>query len=175
MSGPIQLKTPLGDEVLALRAGDHVELSGLVYTARDEAHLRMQEAGIPFDPRGAVIYHCGPVMVQEGGRWMCKAAGPTTSTREEPYQWEVMRDHVLPYAAPGVLTGTMLSLARALGEAAPLILIGAITGLLPRTSLDGAFTALHIACKQGRLSLVRVLLEKGAQIDALDRFRLVRA
>jgi phosphate transport system permease protein len=57
-------------------------------------------------------------------------------------RWEVTRDHVLPYAAPGILTGTVLSLARALGEAAPLILIGAITGLLPRTSIDGAFTAL---------------------------------
>lgn len=57
-------------------------------------------------------------------------------------KWEVMRDHVLPYAAPGILTGTVLSLARALGEAAPLILIGAITGLLPRTSLDNSFTAL---------------------------------
>ena len=57
-------------------------------------------------------------------------------------KWEVTRDHVLPYAAPGILTGTVLSLARALGEAAPLILIGAITGLLPRTSLDGPFTAL---------------------------------
>ena len=52
-------------------------------------------------------------------------------------RWEVTRDHVLPYAAPGILTGTVLSIARALGEAAPLILIGAITGLLPRTSLDG--------------------------------------
>lgn len=57
-------------------------------------------------------------------------------------KWEVTRDHVLPYAAPGILTGTVLSLARALGEAAPLILIGAITGLLPATSLDGPFTAL---------------------------------
>jgi phosphate transport system permease protein len=45
---------------------------------------------------------------------------------------------------PGMLTGAMLSLSRALGEAAPLILVGAITGLLPRTSLDGKFTALPI-------------------------------
>ena len=50
-------------------------------------------------------------------------------------RWEVTRDHVLPYAAPGILTGTVLAIARALGEAAPLILIGAITGLLPRTGL----------------------------------------
>jgi phosphate transport system permease protein len=57
-------------------------------------------------------------------------------------RWEVTRDHVLPYAAPGILTGTVLSIARALGEAAPLIIVGAITGLLPSTSLQGHFTAL---------------------------------
>jgi phosphate transport system permease protein len=56
-------------------------------------------------------------------------------------RWEVTRDHVLPYAAPGILTGTVLSIARALGEAAPLILIGAVTGLLPRTGLTESFTA----------------------------------
>jgi phosphate transport system permease protein len=47
-------------------------------------------------------------------------------------RWEVIRHHVLPYAAPGVLTGTVLALARAIGEAAPLILVGAITGRLAR-------------------------------------------
>jgi phosphate transport system permease protein len=45
-------------------------------------------------------------------------------------RWEVIRHHVLPYAAPGILTGTVLSLARALGEAAPLILVGATTDFL---------------------------------------------
>jgi fumarate hydratase subunit beta len=74
---PVQLKTPLGDEVLRLRAGDRVELSGIVYTARDEAHLRMQKDGIPFNPEGAVIYHCGPVI----GEGKVIAAGPTTSAR----------------------------------------------------------------------------------------------
>jgi fumarate hydratase subunit beta len=74
---PVQLHTPLGDEVLNLKAGDHVELSGMVYTARDEAHLRMQEKGIPFDPKGAVIYHCGPVVHDN----KVIAAGPTTSAR----------------------------------------------------------------------------------------------
>jgi len=73
----VQLCTPLGDEVLSLHAGDRVELSGIVYTARDEAHLRMQHEGIPFDPHGAAIYHCGPVI--QGNRVI--AAGPTTSAR----------------------------------------------------------------------------------------------
>jgi phosphate transport system permease protein len=45
-------------------------------------------------------------------------------------RWEVIRSHVLPYAAPGILTGTVLSLARALGEAAPLLLVGAVLGRL---------------------------------------------
>ena len=57
-------------------------------------------------------------------------------------RWEVTRDHVLPYAAPGILTGTVLSIARALGEAAPLIIIGAVAGLLPSTGLTKNFTAL---------------------------------
>ena len=75
-----ELITPLGDEIYSLRAGDTVSLSGTIYTARDEAHLRMQEEGIPFEPKGAVIYHCGPV-IQENE---IIAAGPTTSARMNP-------------------------------------------------------------------------------------------
>jgi phosphate transport system permease protein len=62
-------------------------------------------------------------------------------------RWETIRDHVLSYAAPGILTGTVLALARALGEAAPLIVVGALVGgtsLLPETSLTGKFTAVPI-------------------------------
>ena len=51
-------------------------------------------------------------------------------------KWEVIRSQVLPFAAPGILTGTLLALSRAVGEAAPLILVGAITGrLAPRDSM----------------------------------------
>jgi phosphate transport system permease protein len=78
------------------------------------------------------------------------------SIREAGYgvgatRWEVVRHHVVPYAAPGILTGTVLALARALGEAAPLILIGAVSGYMTGgseysvTSLQGPFTALPIA------------------------------
>jgi phosphate transport system permease protein len=57
------------------------------------------------------------------------------SIREAGYgvgatKWEVVRSHVLPSAAPGILTGTILSISRAIGEAAPLLLVGAVTGLL---------------------------------------------
>ena len=91
----IRLATPLGEEqVRSLRVGDTVELSGRLYTGRDAVHHRLHE-GVkpPVDLRGQVIYHCGPVMVKEGDRWSCRGAGPTTSSREEPYQWEVIRDH----------------------------------------------------------------------------------
>lgn len=64
-------------------------------------------------------------------------------------RWEVIRHHVLPYAMPGILTGTVLSVARALGEAAPLILVGAKTGFFATANdagiveqVQGPFTAL---------------------------------
>lgn len=76
----IDLTTPLGDEILSLKAGDLVTLSGIVYTARDEAHIRMMEDGIPFNPAGAVIYHCGPVIQNN----QIVVAGPTTSARMNP-------------------------------------------------------------------------------------------
>lgn len=66
-------------------------------------------------------------------------------------RWEVTRSQVLPYALPGIITGTVLALARAIGEAAPLLLCGAVTGLLPGkeglldvSQLRDRFTALPI-------------------------------
>jgi fumarate hydratase class I len=47
--------------------------------------------GVSF--RDGILYHCGPVVVKdEQGNWKCVAAGPTTSIREEPYQWQIIRD-----------------------------------------------------------------------------------
>ncbi len=64
-------------------------------------------------------------------------------------RWEVIRDHVLPMAMPGILTGTILALSRAIGETAPLITIGALTYIayLPPASLEALrtpFTVLPI-------------------------------
>jgi fumarate hydratase class I len=42
-----------------------------------------------------LIYHCGPVVKQENGIWSFVAAGPTTSTREEPYQADVIREYTV--------------------------------------------------------------------------------
>jgi phosphate transport system permease protein len=64
-------------------------------------------------------------------------------------RWEVVRSHVLPYAASGIFTGAILSLARAFGETAPLLLVGAVTGYLsspsgrsPAEILQGQYTSL---------------------------------
>ena len=45
----------------------------------------------PVDLRGAVLYHCGPVVAKEGDGWRVTAAGPTTSIREEPYQADIIK------------------------------------------------------------------------------------
>jgi fumarate hydratase class I len=45
----------------------------------------------PVDLRGAVLYHCGPVVKKQGDNWTVTAAGPTTSIREEPYQADVIK------------------------------------------------------------------------------------
>jgi phosphate transport system permease protein len=63
-------------------------------------------------------------------------------------RWETIRSHVIPYAAPGVLTGTILSLGRAFGETAPLLMVGAIAGTFSATAvgemLTGSYTALPV-------------------------------
>jgi len=65
-------------------------------------------------------------------------------------RWEVIRHHIIPSAAPGILTGTVLTLARAFGETAPLLLVGAATGFFSTGNagflqkLTGAYTALPV-------------------------------
>jgi len=86
---PIELITPLSKaDVLALRAGDQVLISGVVYTARDAAHQRMAEAvergeELPFDVKGQVIYYVGPTPTPPGR--VIGSAGPTTARRMDPY------------------------------------------------------------------------------------------
>ena len=106
----IALHLPLSEEAIrALHLGDSVLLSGVMITARDAAHKWMIDtyirrtrppsgddeqtyAALRDLLRGGAIYHCGPVVAGlQTKQYVFKAAGPTTSIREEPYQDEVMR------------------------------------------------------------------------------------
>jgi fumarate hydratase, class I len=88
----IVLTAPLSEEtVRSLKVGDVVLVRGEVYTGRDAVHAHLMKNPPPVDLNGAVLYHCGPVMMQTEGKWSVKAAGPTTSIREEPYQADVIK------------------------------------------------------------------------------------
>ena len=88
----IILNTPLSEAaVRALKVGDVVLLNGEMYMGRDQVHAHLMKNPPPVDLHGAVLYHCGPVMLKQGDGWVTKAAGPTTSIREEPYEHHVIR------------------------------------------------------------------------------------
>jgi fumarate hydratase class I len=84
------------EQVRDLKVGETVLITGKMFTGRDAVHKRIHEGtNPPVDLNNQIIYHCGPVIVKniETDKYEVKAAGPTTSIREEPYQWEVMRDY----------------------------------------------------------------------------------
>lgn len=89
------LEAPFTEKkIRALKVGDMVEITGVIYTGRDAVHKYLHDGGKPpVDLRDSIVYHCGPVVVKEGGRWVVKAAGPTTSIREEPYQGPLMEQY----------------------------------------------------------------------------------
>src|SRR3954470_11418658 len=91
------LTTPISESrIRSLQLGQEVTISGTLFTRRDAVHKHLHEGGklpegVSF--QGGILYHCGPVVVKdEAGNWKCVAAGPTTSIREEPYQWQIIRD-----------------------------------------------------------------------------------
>jgi len=105
-----EITIPISDEtVRSLHVGEPVELSGIMLTGRDAVHKWMSETFIKKtrEPRGddlqvyeeikkyleqGVLYHCGPVVSGiDTKQYRFVAAGPTTSTREEPYQADVMK------------------------------------------------------------------------------------
>ena len=88
----IILTAPLTEEMVrSLKVGDVVIIKGEMYTGRDAVHAYLMKNPPPVDLNGAVLYHCGPVMLKQGEKWIVKAAGPTTSIREEPYQADVIK------------------------------------------------------------------------------------
>ena len=91
--------------VRELRVGDILFLTGIIFTARDEAHSLMLEAqksgkDIPFDPSQMALFHCGPLVSRQNGGWKVIAAGPTTSIRMELFE-----DKYLETFRPPIIIG----------------------------------------------------------------------
>ena len=88
------LSSPLSErDVKKLRVGELVKINGQIVTARDRAYVRALEllrAGkrLPLDLRGAVIYHCGPIVRKTSRSWQILSAGATTSARLDRMQTE---------------------------------------------------------------------------------------
>ncbi len=86
------LKTPLTEnDVRDLRVDDIVFLTGIVVTARDQAHKRAlmflgEGKALPISLEGLAVYHCGPIIRKKGKEYVALAAGPTTSARLEVYE-----------------------------------------------------------------------------------------
>ena len=84
-----KITTPLTTEIVeSLRAGDEVQISGVIYQARDAAHKRLvalieSGAPLPFELEGAVVYYMGPSPAKPGH--VIGSAGPTTSGRMDAY------------------------------------------------------------------------------------------
>lgn len=166
----VLLTTPLGDEVLQLKAGDHVELSGIVYTARDEAHLRMQKDGIPFNPEGAVIYHCGPVI--KDGKVI--AAGPTTSSRMNEMEGFLIDNGVRGFIGKGGMGATVRNQLN--GKGVYLAFTGGCAALAStRMTLKGVFYEdLGMAEAVWAIDLDRLPLVVGIDTNGNDIFDAAR-
>ena len=103
-----KITTPLADAVVKdLRAGDAVEITGVIYQARDAAHKKLValiEAGeeLPFDLQGAVVYYMGPSPAKPGKP--IGSAGPTTSGRMDAYAPLLMRHGLKGMIGKGLRT-----------------------------------------------------------------------
>jgi fumarate hydratase subunit beta len=92
------LKTPISeDEIRKLRVNDVLYITGMIVTARDQAHRRALEyfkeaKTLPVNLEGLAVFHCGPVVGKEGDKWVAVAAGPTTSTRMDIFEDEFIKN-----------------------------------------------------------------------------------
>jgi fumarate hydratase subunit beta len=93
-----KLKTPISErEIRELKVNDVLYITGTIVTARDQAHRKALEhlkrgEPLPINFEGLAVFHCGPVVKKENGKWVVVAAGPTTSTRMEIFEAEFIKN-----------------------------------------------------------------------------------
>ncbi|TLU51650.1 MAG: fumarate hydratase [Chlorobium sp.] len=91
----VTLQAPVTEEqIRSLKVGDVVLINGTMHTGRDAFHHYVMHNDLPthISTDGGILFHCGPVVMKNAdGSYRVTAAGPTTSSREEPYQADVIK------------------------------------------------------------------------------------
>lgn len=130
----MRVDVPLDENtVLNLCTGDFIELDGTLIVARDAAHKRFLQAlemneELPFDPKGAVIFHMGPTPTKPGR--IIGSAGPTGSYRMDPFTPTMIQQGVRGFLGKGELSKNVKLAFE--GHALYLTTIGGAAALLAR-------------------------------------------
>jgi len=124
----ITINPPLtDDEVRSLKAGDQVEINGVIYAARDAAHKKLIELlnegkELPFDIKGQIIYYVGPCPEKQGE--VCGSAGPTTSSRMDAYTPQLIKLGLKGMIGKGIRSPEVINAMKEYGS----VYFGAIGG-----------------------------------------------
>lgn len=168
---PVTLETPLkiGD-IKKLQVGDLTFISGVIYTARDKAHVKIQQnrTHLPFNLEGACIYHSGPIIIQSNEKYRVIAAGPTTSARMNEYIPDIIKLGVRAIIGKGGLSDQAVEVMK--GQCLYLAFTGGCGALAQRAIVD----VLHIYYPElGETEAVWKLKVKnfGPLIVAIDSYR----
>jgi len=96
-----KINTPLKkEEIGRLKAGEELLLSGIIYTARDQAHKRLtRREKIPLNFKGQIIYYCGPAPKPKGK--IMGSCGPTTSSRMDEFTPLLLKKGILAMIGKG--------------------------------------------------------------------------
>ena len=93
----VELNKPFTSKQMQnLKLGEQVKITGTIFTIRDMACKYLFEGKkLPINLDNSIIFHCGPIVKNEKDTWKVIAAGPTTSARQEPYEWKLIENFQL--------------------------------------------------------------------------------
>ena len=134
---PFTLETPIKiSNIKKLLVGDLTFISGVIYTARDKAHVKIRQnrTHLPFNLEGVCIYHSGPIIIQTNEKYRVVAAGPTTSARMNEYVPDVIKLQVRAIIGKGGLSDQAVNVMK--GRCIYLAFTGGCGALAQRAIVD---------------------------------------
>ncbi|MDD4501617.1 MAG: TRZ/ATZ family protein [Clostridiaceae bacterium] len=103
----IEINTPFTkNSLISLKPFDRVLITGVIYIARDQAHKKMFEEGLPFNPEGQCIYHCGPSDAKKN--MIIGSAGPTSSYRMNKYMPYLFDKGIKAFIGKGMISDSVI-------------------------------------------------------------------